>query len=256
VPDNLPVPGPLDVIIRHPPLAAELARRFTSAPLPAPDQTVADLTGTEPLTAGDMSLPAVSTRVTITPGRGDGDDKGLIVTIAALNSACLLTWKQGPGGQPSPAVVIGSGSRAKLQRGGPWMEIFAAVIGACDLHDKSRESVLAAIDDVGGGPAGARELMTLVMRAASELERERLEADMGTNSPQHLMFKEAYADGYAHGLQRGRTERTIVLVLTTRGIELTDTQREQIAACDDGDQLARWFSRAVTAATADEVLAA
>jgi hypothetical protein len=58
------LPRPLEVIRRRPPLTAELARRFTSAPLPDPGGTVVDLLTTHmSVLIDDPSVPAIETAV-------------------------------------------------------------------------------------------------------------------------------------------------------------------------------------------------
>jgi hypothetical protein len=80
---------------------------------------------------------------------------------------------------------------------------------------------------------------------------------MGTGPSQGTFFEgfvdDAYTEGYADGLLQGREEKALVMVLTARGVPLTDTRRERISCCADIDRLDLWFRRAVTAATAADV---
>jgi hypothetical protein len=251
-----PLPGPLEVIRRHPLLAAELARRFTSAPLPDPGKTVVDLLTTHAsILMDDQYVPAIETAVYRTP---HPDTAALTVRVAAQEGVCQITYVVGTNAEVSAPVAIGSDSGPLLTGGGPWITIFAATLGAVDLlKEEGRRAVLDAIDATGSGTAGIRALSTMVLRAASERARRKLESDMGTASSRSGLFERfvdgAYAEGYADGLLQGREETAIVMALTARGVPLTDTQRERISACHDIDRLSLWFSRAVTAATAAEV---
>ena len=60
------------------------------------------------------------------------------------------------------------------------------------------------------------------------------------------------------GRDEGRVlgvRESLLRLLVVRGVALSDAQRAKVDACDDVATLDRWFSRAVGAATADEVLA-
>lgn len=67
--------------------------------------------------------------------------------------------------------------------------------------------------------------------------------------------EELVAKGRAEGLAKGRAgmARMLERLLDTRGLTLTDELRERLATCEDEDLLQRWFDRAVTATTLDEV---
>lgn len=57
---------------------------------------------------------------------------------------------------------------------------------------------------------------------------------------------------------QGRTQsraEDIRLLLERRGIDVSEADRRRITSCDDLDTLGRWFERAITAASVEEVLA-
>ena len=54
------------------------------------------------------------------------------------------------------------------------------------------------------------------------------------------------------GRAEGRAE-DILRLLELRGVAISDEAREKIAGCDDLQVLGQWFSRAVTAAIAEDV---
>jgi|SRR5580693_3103784 hypothetical protein len=255
-----PLPGPLEIIRRHPPLAAELARRLTSAPLPAPGETVVELLTTHMSVELDgRSAPAIKVTVYRTPHPDTTTRAGtLTVMVAAQDGACQIMYRSDMDAEVSAPVAIDSDSGSKLADAGPWMTVFAATIGAVDLlKEEVRRTVLDAVDATGSGTAGIRALSTLIIRAASQRARWKLESDMGTGPSRGTIFEsfmdDAYSEGYADGLLHGREETAIVMLLTARGVPLTDAQRRRISSCDDVDRLSLWFSRAVTAATAEEV---
>jgi hypothetical protein len=60
------------------------------------------------------------------------------------------------------------------------------------------------------------------------------------------------AEGRAEGKAEGKAE-DVLKVLRTRGIAMSEAQRERIISCTDLDRLDTWLTRAVTAATAEEL---
>jgi hypothetical protein len=63
---------------------------------------------------------------------------------------------------------------------------------------------------------------------------------------------ESRAEGLAVGLAVGRAE-ALLLVLQTRGLELTDAVRERITGCSDLEVLRGWLGRAVSADRVEEI---
>ncbi len=61
------------------------------------------------------------------------------------------------------------------------------------------------------------------------------------------------AEGKAEGKAEGRADALLQL-LAVRGVSLSDAQRADVLACRDVTTLERWFERAVTARTIDDVL--
>ena len=67
------------------------------------------------------------------------------------------------------------------------------------------------------------------------------------------LFQELEARGKAEGKAEGEAS-AVLTVLDARGVHVPEAIRDQILACTDLDQLDAWLRRAVTAATADEVV--
>lgn len=68
----------------------------------------------------------------------------------------------------------------------------------------------------------------------------------------------ARREGEARGRAEGRVEsraEDVLQILETRGLPVSEPQRQEILRCRDLDRLARWLRRAVLATTADEVVA-
>ncbi|MBO0834717.1 MAG: hypothetical protein J2P28_04240 [Actinobacteria bacterium] len=239
-------------------MAAELARRFTSAPLPPAGDTIVDLISLSRVSEADGSaLTFMAGIYSASQWSAAMRWPPLIVTIADREGdGCLVSYREGKEGEQSSPVRIGPGIGDELGDGGPWMAIFAAVIGAADVVDEDgRRAVLDAIDATGSSPTGIRALATLVLRAAAARAATQRDVDRALRrSIGFILYDDAYLSGYADGLQRGRKESAIIMTLTERGISLTDRQRELISSCADKDRLARWFSRAMTAASASDVL--
>jgi len=57
--------------------------------------------------------------------------------------------------------------------------------------------------------------------------------------------KEGRIEGRTEGKAEGKTE-DILLVLTARNLDVSDTERERITGCTDLKQLKKWITRAVT----------
>ncbi|MEW1779012.1 hypothetical protein [Streptomyces sp. NPDC086777] len=58
----------------------------------------------------------------------------------------------------------------------------------------------------------------------------------------------------AEGLFEGLSEALLV-VLSGRGIDVSDEARDRITTCDDHDTLTTWLTRAATATTTTELFA-
>lgn len=64
--------------------------------------------------------------------------------------------------------------------------------------------------------------------------------------------REGFRDGVAFGESR-RQREALLSVLEHRGIALTPEQRARVEACDELERLEQWFSRALSARSADEL---
>jgi hypothetical protein len=69
------------------------------------------------------------------------------------------------------------------------------------------------------------------------------------------LYNAIFGDGFAKGEVRGKTG-TILTILATRGIPVSNTIRERVLGCKDVATLDAWVRRAVTASTAAAVVRA
>lgn len=70
--------------------------------------------------------------------------------------------------------------------------------------------------------------------------------------PRSEFAKRLLSQGREEGRAEGRTE-SVLRILKVRGLKVTQTQRAQIAQCNDPDLLDRWIERAVTISRTDEL---
>ncbi|GAA4246342.1 hypothetical protein GCM10022255_017190 [Dactylosporangium darangshiense] len=65
-------------------------------------------------------------------------------------------------------------------------------------------------------------------------------------------FSQGEAAGEARGQARGEA-MAVLAILDTRGIDVPDAVRDEIAGCTDLDQLGVWIRQAVTAETVQDL---
>ena len=139
------------------------------------------------------------------------------------------------------------------------MHLVFESLGVLDLGtDSGARSVLGAVHDAGASAADRERLITLILRSAPAADRQHLE-DLMTTTEWKSDFVESFVNvGRQEGRQEGAIEakaESILKVLAARDLKPTTAQRDQVAAATDLSELDRWFDRALTVATADEVFA-
>ena len=111
-------------------------------------------------------------------------------------------------------------------------------------------------------PGPHRAALELANQATfTPAEREAYEKVMAEIEQLRELTEAKWTAGKAEGKVEGRREgeiagraETILMILATRGIEVNEQTRARIEACADLATLNRWVARAVTAASADEVV--
>jgi len=126
--------------------------------------------------------------------------------------------------------------------------------------ERAREVALAAVLAARDLDDAKRTLYTdLVIAALDPALRDSLELDMDLSEYEFKseFFREKIARAEARAAARGAAEgeaRAILTILAARGLSVGDDVRERITACTDLDQLDRWTRRALSAASAEDVV--
>jgi len=111
-------------------------------------------------------------------------------------------------------------------------------------------------------PDEAKKYYEYGLRMSPEIVRNALEQLMATkfNEPFSKLGLTYYGQGREEGLKAGReqglveAERgTVLMVMKARGLQVTDSQRARIDACDDLATLKEWAETALTAVAADDL---
>jgi hypothetical protein len=87
-------------------------------------------------------------------------------------------------------------------------------------------------------------------RNAAELWRNLVAVDLSFYKS--WLSEEIRDEGRTQGRAQGRAE-DILRILGRRGLDVSDADRERIASCNDLDTLGRWFDRAITAPSTEEI---
>jgi hypothetical protein len=146
-----------------------------------------------------------------------------------------------------------------LARDNPALAVFSAI---CHGGDAEVDATFPALAEAlrALGPKKAILYYDVVLAGLPQAPRARWEAYMSTatDSEYHSeLFREIDARGQARGQALGQAlgeGRAVLTVLDARGVPVPEAVREQILACTDLAQLDTWLRRAVTAATAEDVI--
>lgn len=264
--------SPIEIIRRHPPLSAELARVLAPVPIPGKGAVTVDLVSND----ASNVVPAQFTAdmVTMVRDRETRDPLLLIVIepqgrseneknfswpayLGNLREAHMCTdallivvcWNEteaakcrrpiqlGHPGFTLEPIVIGPKSGPDPHGASPWLTVLCAAIKAMplDTHD-ARRAVLNAVTETGSNITNRRRLTTIIMATATDKVRHALEALMQTAEYKIDYFDRVEAQGEVKALLK---------ILKSRRIDLTDEQLEQVKACGDPEQVNLWIDRAL-----------
>ncbi len=170
----------------------------------------------------------------------------------------------GPSGSTFVPLVLGPSaipvvSNAEEARAMPELAVLSAVAHGNDPDGAS--VALAAVHAVSGLHEEQTKLyLDLMLAALDAAARRALEALMDMDKYEYRSdFARKYvAQGRAEGKAAGIAEgiaKALLQLLAARGVAVSDAQRVEVLACRDVAALERWFARAVTARTIDDVLA-
>ena len=151
----------------------------------------------------------------------------------------------------------------ELAKANPSLAVFSAV---CHCDQAEIEEAFPALVEAlrAADPRQALLYYDVVLAGLPPATRTRWEAFMTTAAGYEFQSEllrnlsdqykaEHQARGEALGEARGEAQ-AVLTVLEERGVPVADDIRDRIMECVDTNQLATWLRRAVTAATADEVV--
>jgi hypothetical protein len=153
---------------------------------------------------------------------------------------------------PDQTPIITDPQHARRQ---PELTVVSALAHGADPHHRHvLDALVAALQTVP--PDHGEIYHDVVYASLPEAARRYLERLMSTGTYQ---FRSEWAlrhinRGKAEGRTEGRAE-DVLIVLTTRGIDVPEEARDRITGCTDLDQLDTWLRHAVTATSIDEVFA-
>ena len=277
--------GPLDLVRQHPEIAVGLIQGTPGISLPrraaaslaptdmsavVPVQYLADMV----VLISDAATGQPALAVIIEPQLRDSETKRfswpVYVTTARRLAGCpaavlvvicpdpaeadkcrQLIRTGHPGFDLAPVVIDSGGPPGQDGNGDPYLTIFAASMGGIDMaSEPGARKVLDAMSSPEISEADLLRMTAIIMGLASDAARQFLEAMM-TTSEYAKTFVDKIRDG---GKAEGKAEGVLRL-LDGRRLAPSQEQRQRVTSCTDSAQLDRWFDRAITAGTADEVFA-
>ncbi|MFF0490321.1 hypothetical protein ACFYTQ_14990 [Nocardia sp. NPDC004068] len=149
-----------------------------------------------------------------------------------------------------PLATLSAVTHAADPRIGAILNTLATVLKRLDPGDEDRV-IFRELTELGLGATPAADLWRKLMPVDSSFFRSETARRVRAEAR-----AEGLAEGKAEGLVEGKAEAltgSILRILTRRGIDLTDADRERITSCTDLAQLDVWLERAITAETATEV---
>lgn len=162
-----------------------------------------------------------------------------------------------PGFELAPLVID---AETTPDPSGPGLEdaaaellVLAVLTGALDLtHDHLRRLVMARLARLDADRVTG--YTRFIMSAVSESVRQALEELMPVN---RLGLRDPFVDrfvdqGRAEGIPQGEA-RTLLTLLSARGLTVAAELRQRVMSCTDSDQLQAWVTRAATAHSVEEV---
>jgi hypothetical protein len=286
---SIPHEGPLDLVRQHPEIAVDLLRGTAGITLPGrvsvslaptdmsavvPVQYLADMV----VLISDAATGDPALAVIIEPQLRDSDTKRyswpvyvttarrvakcpaavLVVLCPDLAEAdkCRQLIRTGhPGFDLAPVVLDSGGPPGRDGADGPYLTVFAASMGGIDMEtEPGARRVLDAIASTEVSAADRLRMTTIILRLANDAARQILEAMMTTSEYEKTFVEKIHDQGIAEGEAKGKAEDVLKL-LDARHLAPSKDQRQQVTSCTDAAQLDRWFDRAITAGTANEVFA-
>lgn len=172
----------------------------------------------------------------------------------------------------APVVILLGRAEAEalLATGRPELAFFAAWAMRRRKGRKARDVVTRALECVAGAgdrPLRARLTRSILSVISDELAGQVREVVMRIRAVDDIpmpkwfndLEREIEARGEARGVAKGEARgkaAALLAVLSARGLRLDAAARARVDDCADGALLDRWITRAVSAATVEEVFRA
>jgi hypothetical protein len=190
----------------------------------------------------------------------------VVCTSNAVADWCAAPITLGPPGSVVTPVALGPDqvpvvTDAELASRAPELAVLSALAHG-DRPDPAPifGALLTALDTIDHDHASL--YTDLVLTVLPTAARHCLEELMTTTSHRYTSdfarryFSQGEAVGEARGEARGQARgeaMAILAILDTRGIDVPDACRDEIAGCTDLDQLGVWIRQAVTAETVQDL---
>ncbi|MBX6385827.1 MAG: hypothetical protein IRZ07_23120 [Microbispora sp.] len=188
---------------------------------------------------------------------------------------CGRTIHLGPSGTITPLTIdpdriplITDPDQARLH---PELAVLSAVTHPDEVDDEkvldAMAAGLATLDE-----DRARVYMNYVISSSRPVTTKGLEEPVTTTQDDRSDLADKLVDyffhwkneGHAEGLEKGRAEgeargeakgeaKAVLLILETRGLQISDDARERIQHCEDTGQLETWIRRAAVITSTDEL---
>ncbi|GAA3990010.1 hypothetical protein GCM10022384_42500 [Streptomyces marokkonensis] len=128
------------------------------------------------------------------------------------------------------------------------LKALATALKVLSDDDEHTASIFIELTEQGLGKTPAADLWRHIMAADLSFFQSQTAQSLRAEGR-----AEGCAEGRAEGRVEGRAE-DILLLLDGRGVEVSEEERARIVGCADLDTLGVWFTRAITAVSAAEVL--
>ena len=153
----------------------------------------------------------------------------------------------------SPELALLSALAHGNEEGG--LEIVVAALAGAAGLDETRSALYHDLIMASLREATLKELEKMVLAGKYELQSDFAKKHFAQGRAEGEA--KGRAEGEAKGRTEGRTEgeaRLLIRMLDRKeGVELTDALRQRILECTDIDLIERWFDRALTATSIDDI---
>ncbi|MFG2940929.1 hypothetical protein [Streptomyces sp. NPDC048282] len=140
-------------------------------------------------------------------------------------------------------AVLSSALHSRAPESDAILKALAAALKGLQADDEDTASIYIELTEQGLGKTPAADLWRHLMAVDLSIFQSRTA---------QALRAEGHSEGLSEGLSHGLAEALLV-VLSGRGIDISDEARDRITSCDDHDTLTTWLTRAATATTTAEL---